>query len=292
MIAPISLALALAAATGAAAPPPAQRAASPALEGKGMFVFSGWNGPPLRVFYQLPRIVTETTPVLVVIHGVERNASDYRDTWARHALDKGFIVVAPEFSRADFPDNNSFSSGGMMDKDGQVRPRDQWAFSAIDPLVDQVKAATGTRVPRYILFGHSGGAQFVQRMALFLPEAHILRAIAANAGWYTMPDFSIDFPYGLKGAPIDETALKIALARPLWLLSGSRDVDPDAPNLRRTPEAMAQGPNRLARGDAYFAAGKKAAGRLGTPFHWQRRYVNGVGHSDEGIAAAAVALIR
>lgn len=260
------------------------------LSGKGDFVFTGWAGPPVKVFYQLPAVVKPDTPVLFAIHGVQRDADVYRDAWARTAVERGFIVAAPEFSTKNFPDNESFSSGGITES-GKPVPRERWTFSIVEPLFQAIRARTGTQVSRYVLYGHSGGAQFVQRFVLMMPEARYNRAIAANAGWYTMPDLDAELPYGLKGSGVDEATLKIALARPLWILLGSRDVDPRSPALRITREAMRQGPYRLARGDSYHAAGQAAAERLGVKYGWQKRYVNGVAHDNVGMANAAVALV-
>lgn len=259
---------------------------------KGLFVFSGWAGPPIRIFYQLPAQVKPDTPVLIAIHGVQRDADVYRDEWARRAVERGFIVAAPEFGRRDFPDNESFSSGDVTADDGGIRPRERWTFAAIDPLFDEIRRRTGTRVPRYVLYGHSGGAQFVQRLVMFMPEARYSRAIAANAGWYTMPDFDSPLPYGLKGSPVTPEQLKAALGRQLWILLGSRDTDPRSPNLRTTREAMRQGAFRRARGESYHAAAQAAATAAGVELNWQKRYVDGVGHDNAGMSAAAVALVR
>ena len=49
----------------------------------------------------------------------------------------------------------------------------------------------------------------MHRYLYYVPEARVSRFIAANAGWYTMPDFSIGYPYGLKDAGIEEDALRI-----------------------------------------------------------------------------------
>lgn len=283
----------IAAASAFAAPgaAEAQSSSPPPSPGRGMFVFAGWAGPALRVFYQLPDVVTATTPVLIVLHGVERNADEYRDSWARQARSRGFIVIAPEYGAAEFPGAEEYSSGGFLAPDGATRPRQQWSFAAIEPLFEEVKARTGSEVPRYLLYGHSGGAQFVHRFVLMMPEARYQRAIAANAGWYTMPDFEIDFPYGLRGAPVTREDLARELQRPLWILLGARDTNPDAPNLRHAPEAERQGPHRLARGDNFYAAARRAAEALGVRCAWQRRYVPDVGHDNEGMLAAAVNLV-
>jgi poly(3-hydroxybutyrate) depolymerase len=281
---------AFAAAAGVAQGPPT--VAPAAMPAKGLFAFSGWAGPPIQIFYQLPTEVKPDTPVLIAIHGVQRDADVYRDAWARRAVERGFIVAAPEFSRASFPDNESFSSGDVTADDGSIRPRERWTFAAIDPLFDEIRRRTGTRVPRYVLYGHSGGAQFVQRLVMFMPEARYSRAIAANAGWYTMPGFETGLPYGLKDSPVTPDQLKAALGRPLWILLGSRDTDPRSPNLRVTREAMRQGPFRRARGESFYAAAQAAASAAGVELKWQKRYVEGVGHDNEGMAAAAVALVR
>lgn len=286
----VALLILILAAGPAHAQPPAA-AVEPLAPGRGDFTFSDWAGPPLRVFYQLPDAVTETTPVLIVLHGVNRDADDYRDEWARHARARGFIVVAPEYSAAAFPGADEYGSGGFLAPDGSTRPREQWSFAAIEPLFDEVRARTGTRVPRYVIYGHSGGAQFVQRFVLMMPQARYSRAIAANAGWYTMPDLATDFPYGLRGSPVDRDQLVAALRRPLWILLGGRDTNPRSANLRQTPEAVRQGPHRLARGDAFYTAAQRAASELGVNLAWQRRYVAESGHDNALMAAAAVALV-
>ncbi|MBJ7440122.1 MAG: hypothetical protein JHD35_13975 [Sphingopyxis sp.] len=265
--------------------------AAPLAPGKGDFAFTGWAGPPLRIFYQLPDAVTEKTPILFVFHGVQRDAANYRDEWARYARDRGFIVIAPEYGAADFPGAEEYSSGGFLAPDGSVRPRAQWSFAAIEPLFDEVKARTGTRVPRYILYGHSGGAQFVQRYMLMMPEARVLRAIAANAGWYTMPDLDTEFPYGLKGSPVDRAGLAAALGRPLWILLGARDTNPNSAALRQTAEALRQGRHRLARGDSFYRKAVDAAASLGLKLAWQRRYVPDAGHDNAAMSRAAVDLV-
>jgi hypothetical protein len=210
------------------------------------------------------------------------------DEWTPYARKYGFILVAPEFSDAAFPGGNSYSVGGTTDGKGNPRPREQWSFSYIEPIFDAVKAATGNRSERYSLFGHSAGAQFVHRFLYFVPEARVAKAVAANAGWWTMPDPAFDFPYGLRGSAVDEAALKNMLQRPLVVLLGTADTDPEDVHLRRTAGALAEGPNRLARGQAFFEAGKRRAEALGVPLGWQLETAPGVAHSDSGMAAFAV----
>jgi hypothetical protein len=176
----------------------------------------------------------------------------------------------------------------MFDEQKRPVPREQWSFSYIEPVFDAAKKATGNRSATYSLYGHSAGAQFVHRFMVFVPEARVDRAVAANAGWWTLPDLAVDFPYGLRGTSLDEAALKAAFGRPLVVLLGTHDTDPDHVNLRRTPEALAQGPHRFARGRYFFEAGRSRAKELGAQFGWQLATAPGVAHSDKGMAVFAV----
>lgn len=272
---------------GLSIPAPPVAAGTDADTGKGRFVFSGWDGPPLPVWYQLPESVTPDTPVVFVMHGVNRDADRYRDEWSELAREHRFIVIVPEFSSADFPGSGGYNTGFFAAADGTPRPRSLWSFAAIEPLFDEVRRRMGTAVDRYTIYGHSAGAQFVHRYVLFMPEARIEQAIAANAGWYTMPEPSAAFPYGTKGAPITDKVLAAALGKPLTVLLGTADTDTADPDLRTTPEANRQGPHRLARGQSFFAAGRKRADRLGVPFGWRIEFVPDVGHSNRLMAKAA-----
>ncbi len=257
----------------------AESATAPLTPGAGRFELQH-DGVALPVWYYLPEKIGPDTPILIAMHGVNRDADRYRDEWTPHAQKYGFILVAPEFSNKDFPDNENYTQGG--------KPGTPSAFGFIEPVFDAVKAATGNRSERYYLFGHSAGAQFVHRFLYFVPNARVAQAVAANAGWWTLPDPKVKFPYGLKGSKVETAALKSMLQRPLVVLLGTADVDPNHVNLRKTPEAMAQGPHRFARGHTFFEAGKKQAAALGVPFGWMLGTAPGIAHSDNGMSGYAV----
>ncbi|MCL9983030.1 MAG: hypothetical protein NBV60_07730 [Erythrobacter sp.] len=268
--------------------PPVSEQALPAA---GQFTFTAWEGPPLPVYYQLPDQVTPETPVVFVMHGVKRDADRYRDEWADLARRHGFIAIVPQFGAADFPGSRGYNTGYFAQADGTPRPRALWSFAAIEPLFDDVRKRFGTNAPRYTIYGHSAGAQFVHRYVLFIPEARIEQAIAANAGWYTMPDPATGFPYGLGEAPVDERGLTAALGKRLTVLLGTADTDRSDPDLRKTPEADAQGPHRFARGLAFYAAGERAAAERKARFGWTLVTVPGVGHSNAKMAGAAAEIL-
>ncbi|TCJ37364.1 alpha/beta hydrolase [Parafrankia sp. BMG5.11] len=254
------------------------------------FEFSGWAGPAIRVWYQKPVRVSVSTPIVFVMHGVRRDADRYLAEWAPIAQRNGFILVVPEFSQADFPGSRGYNDGYLREEDGSLRPRSHWSFASIEPLFDEIKARTGTRSAAYALYGHSAGAQFVHRYVLLMPQARLSRAIAANAGWYTMPDLQFDYPYGLASTGVDEPALKRALTKPLTVLLGTADTDQD-PNLRTTLDANAQGPHRYARGLNFHRHAEAAAARAGVPFGWRLLRVPGVGHSNSKMAISAAPLL-
>lgn len=258
--------------------------------GAGRFEFPQ-AGKIVPVWYYLPEKANAETPVLVVMHGVNRDADRYRNEWMPHAQRHGLLLLVPEFSNAQFPGANAYNYGGTVDDKGRAQPREQWSFSFIEPIVAAAKMAVGNQTAKFYLYGHSAGAQFVHRYLYFVPNAPVAGVIAANAGWWTVPDPDVAFPYGLRGAPLAESALKTMLQRPLIVLLGTRDTDPNHPNLRRTAEAMAQGPYRLARGRYFFEKGQHAAATLGVPFGWKLEVAPGVGHVDSGMAASAVKLL-
>jgi poly(3-hydroxybutyrate) depolymerase len=246
------------------------------------------GGKAIPVWYFLPEDARADAPVLIVMHGVNRDADRYRDEWIPHARKYGFVLLAPEFSSEAFPGEERYNLGNTRDEQQRPIPREQWTFSFVEPIFDWMKAATGSRSERYHLFGHSAGAQFVHRFLYFIPEARVVKAVAANAGWWTLPDPTVDFPYGLRGSAVDTAALKAMLQRPLVVLLGTSDTDPNHVYLRRTPEAMAQGPHRFARGQFFYEAGKCQAAALDVPLGWQLATAPGIDHSNKGMAEYAV----
>lgn len=217
--------------------------------------------------------------VLAVLHGAGRDADRYRDTWAPQAEAAQALLICPEFSRAAYPRGASYNEGRV--------PGHPPAYLALPRAVAAARAAAGDVGDRpFEAYGHSAGAQFLHRFLLLCGAPGAGRMVAANAGFYSFPSLDVAWPYGLGGVG-DAAVLKAALARPLTVLLGEADTDTQHPELRRTPQAMAQGPYRLARGQAFFAAGREAAARLGVEFGWRLGTVPGVAHSNAGMAPRA-----
>lgn len=261
--------------------------------GESDWQFDGWAGPVIAVRTFVPEDVSDTTPIVIVLHGWSREAKRYFADWRELGAAQGFIVVVPHFPVEDFPSSKHYNLGHVFDaKTGRKRAEAEWTFAAIEPLFDEVVARVGGKQTQYTLFGHSAGSQFVHRFLYYMPDARVQRYIAANAGWYTMPDFDTEYPYGLKCASIDKDQLVAAFEKDMVLLIGREDVDYTDPNLRKTQEANRQGKNRFARGLTMFYVAKVSAEKLGVDLKWRLMIVDDAGHVNAQMAPAAAQLVE
>ena len=236
-------------------------------------------GPSRRIAVHLhrPARFAPENPVLVVMHGRNRNGADYRDFFVESSERYGFLVIAPEFDEAQYSHPLEYNYGAMWRADGSLAPRSDWLFPVVDAVFADASAREGSTRGRYFLFGHSAGSQVVHRLATFAWSPLIEGLVAANAGSYVFPRLDEDFPFGLRGAPsVDVAAL---LSRPILIHLGDQDTDPQHYQLPREPGAMRQGPHRFARGQRYFEFARDEAGRLGVPFGWRLAIAPGVEHS-------------
>jgi len=284
--------MALAGATGLLLPPVARNAG--AQEAPSRFALPSPRGradQTMDVFYHRPAGVTADAPVLFVLHGNGRNAQSYLGAFTRLADRAGVVLLAPHFSHALFPNSRDYNQGEMFDATGKPKPRETWSFAVVEQAFDAYKAQFGSSRSRYMIYGHSAGAQFVHRFLLFMPDARVDRAVAANAGYYMMPDPSQAYPYGPKGTAATDADYSAWFGRPLTVLLGDQDIDPQHAELVRTPEANLQGPYRLARGETFFAAAQREAARINARFNWTKQIVPGVAHENSRMAPPAAALL-
>jgi len=263
-----------------------------AFAGSAAFEFADWGGPAIPVRWYVPEQAAADAPIVIVMHGNSRDAPRYFDDWQKQGEMHGFIVVVPEFTADRFPGSARYNLGWVFDPvTGEMQPESAWTFSAIEALFDQVVARTGNRSAGYTLYGHSAGAQFVHRFLYYKPDARVTRAIVANAGWYTMPDFGVRYPYGLGEAGVPGTALAATLERDVVVLLGDADTERADDSLRKTPEAELQGPHRYARGQTFFRVARARADRLGVLFNWRIEIVPGATHSNAEMTPRAAHLV-
>lgn len=254
----------------------------------GEFRFAPPRAPALTVLYHTPAQVGPDTPVVIALHGVKRDATSVLRAWAPLADAGGYIVLAPEFDRDGYRGAAAYNQGRVM-KSGQVQPAADWSYAVVEQLFDAARDRWHLAATDYALFGHSAGAQFAHRATELLPQLRARLVISANAGWYTMPDPTTPWPWGLQGLGRGAADECRAFARPMVVLLGEDDNDPRHPQLNRGPEEMAQGAHRLARGENFFARSSERARELGCPFEWRIEHVPGVAHDARGMARAAQA---
>ncbi|WP_166870746.1 alpha/beta hydrolase [Salinibacterium sp. ZJ450] len=273
---------------------PPKSASSVIHGGLGRFTFRP-DGPlednPIRVWYSAPHGSLADADILIVMHGAQRDGKDYRADWLPLLKGTNTLLLVPEFSEREYRGVEAYNLGRTVDRDGDLRPHDEWSFGAIEQLFDLVVDEVGSSATDYALFGHSAGAQFVHRFVEFMPEARARVAVAANAGWYTVPDDSIAFPYGTEDAPVSASEMRPAFAQRLIVLLGLDDTDPHDDLLQRDRNTDKQGKTRLARGTHFFEQARSAAAEDAAPFNWQLLTVPGVAHEHAEMAAAALPLL-
>jgi hypothetical protein len=242
-------------------------------------------------------------PIWFVLHGARRAAERTLAAAAPVAERHGALAIAIRFPRSHYPTGDSYTlgvkrsgsaTGGRYDA-SEWRGVHEYLYSEVEHVFEAVRARLGGRQPGYLLFGHSAGAQFAHRLLTFLPHARVQGAVAANAGWYTLPSRGggsnpgFFMPYGLQGSPLEEADLCPLVTAPLVVLLGDRDTaTPDQDDqLRGSAQAMAQGATRLARGESYFAAGEARARALGQPFAWRLLIAPGAAHDVDEVAPSA-----
>lgn len=240
---------------------------------------------PIVLFTYKPPTYREG-PLLIVCHGVGRNAEDYRNFAITLAERFGVMVVAPLFDKERFP-TLRYQRGGLVDAAGRAERPEKWTYAYIPRIVAHVRTREGRPALPYYLIGHSAGGQFLVRLAAFLP-GEATRIVAANAGSHLFPTRAATFGYGFAGLPPElssDEVLRRYLAAPLTLYQGTGDTIAD-PNMDATPPAMQQGRNRLERGRAAFAAAEALARERGWAFHWRLVETAGIGHDAAFMFAA------
>jgi acetyl esterase/lipase len=239
------------------------------------FTYTREGIPDVRVWIAAPPSVDPQTQLVVVMHGVLRNAREYAAEWADWAARSGHVVAAPQFEREAWGGAAGYNLGNVLRPDGALNPVERWSFTVVDEIQARVRQRLGIADERFILWGHSAGAQFAHRFPLFRPQARFRAVIVAGCGWFTLPDPDVEFPYGAKHPLLAFSRRQVLrwTRRRLVLVRGELDLEQDA-NLRTTPEALAQGANRFER-----AASMLRRARAFDPgCRWRLLTVPGVDH--------------
>jgi hypothetical protein len=254
--------------------------------------------------HRSPSFDPETGPILFVIHGSGRNSTSYLRPWRELVDAAGALAIAPNWPSSLYDGSEAFTLGvgtdaaprGPTYDPAEWRASDDYTYSEVEHLFEAVREELGNTSCAYDIYGHSAGGQFVHRLVTFRPDARIRTAVAANAGWYTLPgdgggdDPNYYVPYGLQGAPPIAGRRATMFEHRLVVLLGEEDTLRDD-DLRQNEQADHQGQNRLERGRFYFDAAQEAAVDLDVPFRWVLDTVPSVGHQSSEMTPAAAGFI-
>ena len=226
--------------------------------------------------------------VLVVIHGISRNAAEIAMRFAIHPAFSRTTIIAPLFTKEGFGQYQQ-----LQTRTSDQVPADEGLNRLLDELAIEHEIDTG----RFALFGFSGGAQMAHRFAMFHPQ-RVMRLCVVSAGWYSLPRADLPYPYGIGdddgGAIVSPAFLDI----PTTVIVGNRDTRVDA-SVRQDELIVAhQGKNRLRRARCYARALCDLAAVSGAATRPELMVLPGISHDftqcvNEGdlIAIAAPALL-
>lgn len=267
--------------------------ASPVLSsGEGKFTYKDYPpfaDRPVDVHYYIPASGdVHLMPVVFVFEGADRGYSYLLKTWKREAEKHKFMVFIPHFDLKEYPLCDYQAIGAIDNSNNTVRPVEKLTPALIDKMFEYIKENSGSRRKGYMIYGHSAGGQFVQRFMLFYDSPYVEKAVIASPGWYTFPDTSLDFPYGVRDIPyITPETIKKYLAKPIILQLATGDTIRES-YLRKTPEAEAQGRNRYERGNSFYQYLHQIAAEKNWPCHWRKIEEQGIGHHSTGMGKRAV----
>lgn len=221
--------------------------------------------------------------LILVMHGVNRNADEYRDHSIGMADRFEALVVAPKFDKERFP-SIKYNRGGILTEDKQASPPNEWTYRLIPAIVQQIRQREGQDDLHFWIIGHSAGGQFIVRMSAFL-DTGAERMVAANPGSHLFPNKLLPFGYGFGDLPeslANEDRIRNYLAAPLTIFLGTADDHADE-YFDDSPEAMQQGAGRYQRGVACYRIAKQLAEQNNWKFGWRIVEAPGVGHDHQAM---------
>lgn len=213
------------------------------------------DGSAQSYYVYVPSSGGAAAPLLVVVHGISRNAQVQAESFPELCERFGAVMAVPVFG-VESRDYQRLGRSGRG-------PRSD---AALDAVVEEVAMRTGCKASSFHLFGFSGGAQFAHRYTLAHPH-RVTRLVIVGSGWYTFPDPRARFPYGIRRSPElpgvrfdPEEFLRV----PIAVMVGERDTETSS--LRNTPRVnRQQGKTRVERAQRWVAAMREAAEKRGLP---------------------------
>lgn len=230
------------------------------------------GGPKLTYYLYVSSRPKPNLPIFVAVHGIQRRAEIQARLFAPLIEALGGTLVAPLFNRKRYSDYQRLGGRG----------RGARSDLALQRLLADFGQWTGETSNELVMFGYSGGGQFVHRYAMAHPRQVRRMAIAAP-GWYTFPDPERPYPEGIGRAQKSLPDLQFDSARflqiPALVLVGENDTERDAALNRKKRIDRKQGPHRVERSRRWVAAMSDAARRFSYNTAYRFTTLPGCGHS-------------
>lgn len=229
------------------------------------------GGMDLGYYYFTSERPNEDLPLFVTVHGIGRRAHQQARLFAPMIDAIGGSMIAPVFGKKQFA---GYQRLGRPAKG--IR-----ADMALQRLIDRVQHSM--RKPRHpvVMFGYSGGGQFVHRYAMAYPRQVKKIAIAAP-GWFTLPDMRIKFPQGVRAVSalpdLNFDASRFLKISALVLV-GEDDIYRDHSLNQKAVIDQRQGRNRIERAYRWVQAMQDAALRYNYRTAYEFITLPGCGHS-------------
>ena len=251
-------------------------------------IYAAWNKPDVELLYKLPKEINKDTKVLFIIHGASRDVYKYLEAWIDDAENKNIILVAPHFTKDSF---KYYSTLGLASSSGKMMDDSKTNLSnSIGLFFNIFKSKYSLSTDKYLIFGFSGGSQFVHRYMMYGKDTRIEKAVLGSAGWYTFLN-NEPFPFGIKNMPLDKKRIDWFLSREVLFILGKSDNDPNHPTLNSNKKAIEQGEHRYERGQNYFNSLTHYAEQSKTHFRWRYKSVEGLDHNTEEMTDKAISFL-
>lgn len=147
-------------------------------------------------------------PLIIVIPGVVRSATNARNDAIGLACKCSCIVASPHLSNEHFPTAADYDHGGVFPNEAydpltgalfqltQPKPQNEWSLNAVLSVFHHIRTEENNPTLKYYLFGDGAGGQYINAFGLFLypllPDSEKpVRMAIANLGTATFPGYPI-----------------------------------------------------------------------------------------------------
>ena len=240
------------------------------------YVFKKWGGPPIDVLHYFPPRNNQNSPIMIVVPGGDRDVQVSHSKWIETAKKNETILLTLGARKKYFPDDYSYSSGRVVSRKGHALHQNQWLFSAIEPLFIDFKSKNKLKQDKFYLVGENEGGGFVHRYLLFNPKGLVLKALAINPDFATIPDKNISYPFGLKNSPISNKNVNDWLGCGLTIVSTPEIQTFQENSLSNSPIADIQGDSGKERGEFLFNFAKNYAAKRNLKMNWSFKNLTNV----------------